>query len=134
MANDDLRFLSEDIQAKLGVSDALAKKMSSGESLGGSKDIVFDVPIHDGNGSATKGVTTYGVTLRGYGQVIAPANGTWRIVAKLNGNVFIDHSGAKAGEKISFTTGTKWSSTFEIDAWWSEKSNTTLQIKLHVEY
>jgi len=134
MANEDLQALSDDIRTKLGISDEVAKKLSQKTALNGSQDIAFTIPIKGGAGQGGSSTKTWWKTLSGYGVVIAPSGGSWHLIAKQNGNVFIDRQNVQAGQQVTFTTGTGFNTSFEIDATWSEKADTTLQVKLHVTY
>jgi hypothetical protein len=134
MASQSEQTLGEDIRAKLGLGDAAARRMTSGEPLEGTKDVIFDIPVHGGSGSGFDKETTFGVTMSGYGVITSPSNGTWRVLAKENGQVFLDQSNVRPGDHVPFKTGTGLTTTFEVDAWWSEHSDTSLKVQLHVTY
>jgi hypothetical protein len=134
MTNQELQALSDDIRAKFEISDEVLRMLSQNTALSGAKEIAFTIPIKGGAGQGMSTMFTGYVTLTGYGVITTPSIGSWHIVARQNGNVFIDQINVQSNQYILFTTGTRLSTTFEIEATWSKKADTTLQVKLHVTY
>jgi len=134
MSNSDLKALREDIKSRLGISDELAERLETPKNLGGHKDVTFNIPIKNGYGCGSDKETTWSVHIHGYGEILAPDDGTWHIVAKENGHTFLDKDGIKKGDQVSFSTSTGMKTTFEICGTWSEKQDTTLKIKMHIDY
>jgi hypothetical protein len=126
--------IGNEIHSKLGIDGDVVEKLRGLRALNGTKDIEFDISVKQGKGSGSSEQTTWWKTLTGYGEILAPDEGSWHIVAKIDGKTFIDKTGVQKGQKINFTTGTGFKSKFEIDAEWSEIKDTDLKLKLHVTY
>ncbi len=126
------------IAEKIGVSEAQLAKIEqlskAGVVVGGSIHQDFSINIVNGSGSFSYSKTTWWVTLNFSGKIIAPPEGTWRIIVKDGSKVIIDKAGTKAGDLISFSYGTGFSVDISVTAIWSEMENTTLTGYLDISY
>jgi hypothetical protein len=128
---------SKEIQSQLGISDDLAAKINNlyeGAPLGKSidTDISFNAP--GGHGSGTFKKTTWWVTIDGYFMITSPDGGTWHIVVKNGDKVILDVNNVHKGDQIHFHHKTGFKVNINVEAWWSEKRDTTVAVHIHATY
>lgn len=129
----------QDLRNKAGITEEIEKKINQMVSgtlgVGYSED--YSTPVTNGYGKLTLGPYSnpfpWKITVHATGWVTSPVNGTWRILITSNGKTIFDQSGIKVNQKFSASTSVDgWSSaSIVVEAWWSEKTNTTL--KVHVD-
>ena len=96
----------------------------------------FNIPIKSGKGWVEASKYTFGVTITGYFVIESPNEGTWTIVAIVDGETVVNKSGVSKGEKIPFTAETSfWHETkVKVIATWSTGTDTTAIVHVHAEY
>jgi hypothetical protein len=129
----------QEIRAKAGLSEELESrinKMQNG-TLGVNQAMDIAIPVTDGFGTTDLGPYSnpfpWPITVHATGWITSPANGSWRIRILVNGNPVFDQSGIVPNQKFSTSVSIGgWSSSkVHVDALWSEKANTRLNV--HVE-
>ncbi|MCM1987671.1 MULTISPECIES: hypothetical protein [Methanococcoides] len=132
--------LKKELMAKLDLSeDTLSKISQMGEEpVGVTKNVALQLPIANGFGKKTIGTFNnpcpWTITAKVHAKITAPSNGSWRIRVSVNNKVEFDRSGITPNIDISTSIKIKgWSkSTVVAEAWWSEKTDTTLNVEANV--
>lgn len=129
--------LKKEIMDKLDVSEETLLGISQlGEgNLGVSQAIDIKLPVVNGYGAIVIGSFTnpfpWSITAKIDAKIVAPSNGSWRIRVKANDSVKFDQSGITLNQDMKASVSVGGWSTVKVsgEAWWSEKANTTLELK-----
>jgi hypothetical protein len=136
--NAGLAMVARTVSSSLGITAASLKKLQRLQSgnlkLRGSIDEDFQLPIKGGKGSFSKDQTTAWVTIKGYFEILSPADGNWTLTIKDDTALVKKFTGVGAGQKQQFEYKTGFTLKLRIEAEWSKKQDTTLKIHLHATY
>jgi hypothetical protein len=99
-----------------------------------STDDTFDLPINAGQGDFSKDQTTFGVTLKGYFEIVSPAEGSWTLTIKDDNDLIKQIDAAVPGQQYRFEYKTGFKLKLRVQAVWSEKRDTALKLHLKASY
>jgi hypothetical protein len=97
----------------------------------------ISIPITNGQGEQTSDkVTTWGVTIKGTGTILAPSQGSWNITVTdlVAGKPVFQASGLAAGTAVPFSYKTGFQTQMRAVAQWSEGGSTTLELELDTNH
>lgn len=127
------RVIEDTLRAKHG-AELDREGFRPGANLGGSIDNIFDLSITNGHGTTSSTQKTWWVNIKGYFEIVSPAQGTWHAVVKCDDTVIIDRSGLTVNQQVPFEYKTGFSLTMSVDADWSIPDNTTLRVRVVASY
>jgi len=136
------RDIIQEIRAKSSLTEELENeinKIQAGNVGIPPVEMDIDIPVKDGYGAWDKTYTNpfpINITVHATGSIKSPPNGTWRIRILANSDVVFDKSGITPNQEFQASVTVKgWSSKHvHVDAWWTEKANTTLKAHIKAKF